>query len=121
MKSASWGQIRKAEKRIGAVVPSLMPVDDQFPERLRKIEWRAQPHILDEALMSLFDRDDEDLEEGEEVLDTVECVKLFFLVWVAVEVLDANWTPPKGLVGEEHYVYKHIEPEKKTDSSEASA
>ena len=116
LKSASWGQIRDAEKRIAAVVPELMPVDDQFPERLRAVAWRAQPHILDEAIMSLFDRDDDDLEEGEEPLDQVECVKLFFLVWVAVEVLDANWKPPKNFQGEADYTYKHIEPEKKEDS-----
>ena len=120
LKSASWGQIREAEKRIAAAVPDLMPVDDQFPERLREVSWRAQPHILDEAIMSLFDRDEDDLEEGEEPLDQVECVKLFFLVWVAVEVLDTNWKAPKNFEGETSYTYKHIEPEKKekADSSE---
>ena len=91
LKSPSWAQIRAAEKRIAAVVPQLMPVDDDFPVRLRAVEWRAQPHILDEAIMSLFDRDEDDLDEEEQPLDTVECVKLLFLLWVAIEVLDENW------------------------------
>jgi hypothetical protein len=118
LKSASWGQIRAAEKRVGAVVGELMPVDDDFPTRLRQIEWRAQPHILDEAIMSLFDRDEDDLDESEQQLDTVECVKLFFLVWVAVEVLDLNWKAPKGFVGESEYTYLHIVPEKKEEEEE---
>ena len=121
MKSPSWGQIRAAEKRISEVVPQLMPVDDAFPERLRTIDWRAQPHILDEAIMSLFDRDEEELAEEEEPLDTVECVKLLFMIWVAIEVMDENWKPPKGFEGETTYKYVHVEPTKASeDAQEAS-
>ena len=119
LKSPSWGQIRAAEKRISEVVPQLMPVDDEFPDRLRTVEWRAQPHILDEAIMSLFDRDDEELGEEEEPLDTVECVKLLFLVWVAIEVLDVNWKSPKGFVGETKYEYVDID--RKKDEEAVSA
>jgi len=121
LKSPSWGQIRAAEKRIASVVPQLMPVDDDFPTRLRAIEWRAQPHILDEAIMSLFDRDEEDLEEDEQPLDQVECVKLLFLVWVAIEVMDANWKAPKSFDGDTEYSYVHIEPEKKASKEEAAS
>jgi hypothetical protein len=121
LKSPAWGQIRAAEKRIAAAVPELMPVDDDFPSRLRQIEWRAQPHILDEAIMSLFDREEEDLGEDEQPLDQVECVKLLFLVWVAIEVLDVNWKAPKSFQGETEYSYVHIEPEKKESAEEAAS
>jgi hypothetical protein len=120
LKSANWSQIRAAESRVSKAVGQLLPLDDNFGERLRDIEWRAQPHILDEAIMSLFDRDEEDLSEEEEQLDPIECAKLFFLLWVAVEVMDGNWKPPKGFVGEKEYAYLHIDP-KKESAEEAPA
>ena len=121
LKSATWGQIREAEKRIGQAVDQVLPIDAQFGERLRTVEWRAQPHILDEAIMSLFDRDEEDKGEEEESLDPVECAKLFFLLWVAVEVLDENWKPAKSFDGESSYTYVHIDPKPSDDSAPAEA
>jgi hypothetical protein len=108
LKNATWEQIRAAEARIGGVVGDLLPPDDGFAERVRKVEWRAQPHMLDEALMALFDAPKATDEEVE--IDTEEAVKVFLLMWVATEVLESCWNPSKGFEGETSYTYKHIEP-----------
>jgi len=113
VKGSTWAQVRDAEARIGAVVGELLPVDDSFAERVRKIEWRAQPHILDEALMALFERDRDDLGPDEVALDKQESLKVFLLLWVATEVLDSNWRPAKDYKGESEYAYVHIEPTKR--------
>ncbi|MFT7518067.1 MAG: hypothetical protein ACI9MC_000191 [Kiritimatiellia bacterium] len=110
MRKATWEQVRQAERSIGGAAGSLLPFDASFPDRVRKIEWRAQPHILDEALMSLFEREPT---EEEEDLDTTEAGKIFFLLWVATEVIDQNWTPAKDTELLETYEYLHIEPMKK--------
>jgi hypothetical protein len=107
LRSATWAQVRDAEQRVGAEVANLLPLDDGFAERVRKVAWRAQPHILDEALMALFERDEK--EEGEANLDDGESAKVFLLMWVANEVLDANWRPGPGFAGETTYEYVHIE------------
>lgn len=107
LKSATWEQIRDAEARVGSVIADLMPADDGFAERVRTISWRAQPHMLDEALMALFDAPKKVEQEIE--LPHEEAVKVFLLMWVATEVLDANWNPPKSFAGESEYAYKHIE------------
>ena len=109
MKGATWENTRDAEKRIGAVVDQLLPLDAKLPERARSISWRAQPHVLDEALMALYQRpqapNEPDLKEAEKL-------KTYLLLWVAVEVLDASWTPAPGFQGETSYTYKHIDPPK---------
>ena len=43
--------------------------------------------------------------------EVAESLKLFLCMWVATEVLDGNWKPPKGFEGESEYAYVHIEPE----------
>lgn len=108
LRGATWDAVRAAEKRVGAEVPNLLPVDASFPERVRKVVWRAQPHVLDEALMALFERDEK--QEGEQDLDLAESAKIFLLMWVANEVLDSCWHPAKGFQGESEYTYVHIEP-----------
>ena len=108
LKSATWEQVRDAERRIGAVAGELLPFDDGFAERVRKVEWRAQPHLLDEALYSLFERDADD--EEEEPLDDTQSGKVFLLMWVATEVLDQNWKPPKDLELLDSYTFTPIEP-----------
>ena len=57
--------------------------------------------------MALFAR-----EEGkdEAQLAAAEKAKVFFLLWVANEVLDANWRPAAGFQGDSKYEYVHIEP-----------
>jgi len=106
--AVSWEQIRAAEAKVGAVVGQVLPSDDGFAARVRIMEWRAQPHILDEALLALFER-----EPGEDepvALSDAESAKVFFMMWVATEALDASWHPPKGFAGETEYAYVHIEP-----------
>ncbi len=107
MRATSWAQVREVEARIQAAVPELLPLDKGLPERARAIGWRAQPHILDEALMALFERE---TKEGEEELDNTESFKVYMLMWVATEVLDANWKAPKSFEGAGSYEYVHIEP-----------
>lgn len=107
LKSVTWEQVRAAEQRIGEVVPQLLPYDAGFFDRVRAVSWRAQPHVLDEAMMALFQsaRTEKEMEVAR-----TESMKIFFLVWVAVEALDANWIAPKDFAGETSYEYHHIEP-----------
>lgn len=119
LKAATWEQVREAEKRVLAAVDELLPLDDSLPERARAISWRAQPHILDEALMALFERPKQ-LEEEQE-LDLGETLKVYLIMWVATEVLDQNWQPPKGFQGETEYRYVHIEPEPPAEAEESAA
>lgn len=109
LRGATWDQIRDAERKVKAQVGALLPLDEGFVERARKAE-RAQPHILDEALMALFSR--EKPVAGEADLGDAEAAKVYLLMWVANEVLDACWHPPKGFTGESTYAYVHIEPTK---------
>lgn len=108
LRAATWAQVREAEARVGAQVDALLPLDDGLLERARSVP-RAQPHILDEALMSLFVRE---AEEEEEDIDEGEALKIYLLMWVATEVLDGNWKPSRAFEGEETYTYVHIEPTK---------
>ncbi len=102
LRNASWEQVRAAERRVGAAAANLLPFDDGFGERVRGVEGRAQPHILDEAIYSLFEREPE---EEEADLDTNEAGKIFFLLWVATEVLDENWNPGSGVELTADYTY----------------
>jgi hypothetical protein len=107
LKTSTWEQVRAAEARIGAAVPDLLPLDEGFVGRVRAVSWRAQPHILDEAMMALFQRKPS---EQEVDVPKQESLKIFLLVWLAVEVLDQNWSPPKAFLGETAYEPVHIEP-----------
>ena len=108
MRKATWAQVREAEAHVGGLAAKILPVDEGFGERFRSVP-RAQPHILDEAYMSLFERAD-DLDEEEAELAEGEALKLLFLLWVSTEVLDANWQPGRQFAGEEEYSYVRIEP-----------
>ncbi|TNE86594.1 MAG: hypothetical protein EP330_22940 [Deltaproteobacteria bacterium] len=107
LRSATWEQVRAAEQRVSQAVAELLPIEG-FEDRLREVEWRAQPHILDEAWMALFERKPD--EEVEVDLDPNESLKLFLCMWVATEVLDANWRPRKGYEGETSYTHVAIDP-----------
>ncbi len=117
IKGATWAQVREAERRVGAAVGDILPLDDGFKDRLRAVEWRAQPHILDEAIMALFERD---RKEAEEELDDAESLKILLLMWVITDVLDGNWRPPADFVGETEYTYLHIEPDDEDAGDEAA-
>ena len=103
MTKSTSAQLVDAQERVGEVAAALFPADDGFAERLRDVPWRAQPHLLDELLAGLFDDLDED-GPAPEIL-----AQMFLLVWVAVEVLDAAWTPDPAYEGAGSYVY--VEPE----------
>jgi len=108
LKAATWDDIHRAEAKVKGQVRGLLPVDDGFADRFRAAD-RAQPHILDEAFMALFEAD----RENDEVeVDDTESLKMLLMLWVIVEVLDANWTPAKGFEGESDYTYVHIDPPK---------
>lgn len=105
MRSVTWDDVRAAEKRVKAQVERLLPVDAAFPERARAVP-RAQGHVLDEALYALFERPPG---EGEERLNDHESFKIYLLMWVATEALDASWTPPTGFQGEAEYTFTPVE------------
>lgn len=109
LRRATWAQIREAERKIHAQLDALLPIDDGTAERFRTLD-RAQPHILDEAWMALFEVEPSD-EEVE--LDPKESLKILLLSWVVTEVLDANWKPPKSFEGASDYAYVHIDPPKR--------
>lgn len=108
LKGATWAQVRAAQARVAEAAGQVLPLDDGFAERVRQVEWRAQPHVLDEALMALFEREDRGEEEVD--LDPAEAAKVFFLLWVATEVLDTNWKPRRDFQGETTYVHVPIDP-----------
>lgn len=87
-------QIEAATVRIGSVMDQCLPFDEGFPERVRAVEWRAQPHILDEALWALFERDERKEEEVNVPLDKAGLI--FMMLWASTEALDSAWRPPKG-------------------------
>jgi len=101
-------QLVDAQERVGEVASGLFPADQGFAVRLREVSWRAQPHLLDELLAGLFD-DLGDDGPAPEIL-----AQMFLLVWVAVEVLDAAWTPDPSYEGAGTYVY--VEPPAATDA-----
>lgn len=105
LRNATWDDVRAAEQRVQALVDQLLPIDDGLVARARSLP-RAQPHILDEALYALFERE---VREGEPELDKSESLKIYLLMWVATEALDANWTPPKGYAGETAYVFTPVD------------
>jgi hypothetical protein len=105
LKSATWEQVREAEAKVGAAIPGLLPIGDGFTDRVRKVADRAQPHILDEAIFALFERPKK---QDEPDLADAEKAKILFLVWVAIEVLDANWRPPSTFSGESSYTFAPV-------------
>lgn len=100
VRKVSSEQIADAQTRVGEAVPALLPVDDGFVERMRGIDWRAQPHILDECVVSLFDDPD---------LDREQMVRLFLLAWIVVEVANEAWNPPEEFEGDATYTFQPLE------------
>jgi len=92
MRTISWDDIRDAERRVQPIALELLPFDEGFVARAKAVD-RAQPHVLDEALYALFERETKD---GEAAMDPEECGKVYLLLWVAVEALNTGWTPPSA-------------------------
>ncbi len=86
------GEIDLATKKIAAATRGLLPWDDGFPDRVRAVADRAQPHILDEALNALFER--EEKKDNEVDLDLEQAGRVFLMLWAATEALDAAWRAP---------------------------
>jgi hypothetical protein len=84
--------IAAARARVQAAAGGILPFDEGFPERVRTVEDRAQPHILDEALHALFER--EEIQEQEIDVPKDKAGLIFLILWVATEALDLAWTPP---------------------------
>ena len=84
-----------ASARVQAAVRSaeLLPAGDDFAERAKSVGWRAQPHLLDEVLWALFERDEEK-KEGEVDIEPDQSALVYIMLWVAIEALDRNWRPP---------------------------
>ena len=85
--------INAATAKIMAAAETLMPADAGFAQRCREVSWRAQPHLLDEVLWALFDRDEK--QEAEVDLEPDTSAMVYLMLWSAVEALDINWTPSK--------------------------
>ncbi len=106
LRSPTWDQIREAQDRVVGTVDQLVPPGADMAERVRAVLWRAQPHMLDELLASLFD----ERLEPEHRFPPQEAFKLFLLMWVCVEVMDANWRPRKSFQGDPVYQTVDIAP-----------
>jgi hypothetical protein len=90
-KKVAGGDIDEAVARVQAVTDSLLPADKSVPERAKSIAWRAQPHILDEVLWALYERDEKEKKEGEVDIGETDSLMVYMMLWSAVEALDANW------------------------------
>lgn len=96
MSKVTTRDIDAAAEKIQAVTDSLLPADGGFVDRVKAVEWRAQPHLLDEILWALYERDEDDKKEGEVDLEDNESALTYLVLWLAVEALDAKWRPPAG-------------------------
>lgn len=86
-------EIEAATAKIRAHAKALLPGDDGFPDRVRAVENRAQPHILDEALHALFER--EERKDNEVLIPPEQAALVFLMLWAATEALDLAWTAPQ--------------------------
>ncbi len=87
--------LNDATGRVQAEAGSLLPANDGFVSRAKAVEWRAQPHLLDEILWALFERDEKN--EGEVDLEPEKAALVYLMLWAAVESLDANWRAPEDI------------------------
>ena len=87
--------LNTATAKVQGAAASIFPADDKFEERAKAIDWRAQPHLLDEILWALFERDEK--AEGEVDLEPDKAALVYLMLWAAVEALDANWKAPENV------------------------
>lgn len=95
----SGGRLRRvgpaeieAATKVIAAAGKLLPADPEFPGRVRAMAGRSQPHLLDEALHALFER--EEIKEQEVALDPDQSALVFLMLWAATEALDRAWSAP---------------------------
>lgn len=87
-------EIDAATRKIQSHAKALLPGNDGFPGRVREVANRAQPHILDEALHALFERDER--KDNEVLIPPEQAALVFLMLWAATEALDLGWTAPKN-------------------------
>ena len=87
--------LNAATAKVQSAAAGIFPADDEFEVRAKAIEWRAQPHLLDEILWALFERDEK--AEGEVDLEPDKAALVYLMLWAAVEALDANWKAPENV------------------------
>lgn len=109
VKGVRWSDIHAASKKVAAVTGDIFPVDEDFSARVRAVEWRAQPHILDEALRALVDRPESDDDDEGSGLESEDAAKIFMIMWVAVECLDGRWSPAKTFEGVTAYEFVDVD------------
>ena len=84
--------IDEATRAVRAQQAAVLPIGEGFVERAKAAE-RSQPHLLDEVLWALYERDDDELREQEADLSDVQKVQIYFMLWIAVEALNRKWRP----------------------------
>lgn len=94
MHKASASDAQAAADRISAIADQLLPFDKELPARIRAVEWRAQPHVLDEVLWALYERTEK--KEGEVDVDPKKAALIALSLWACTEALDQSWRPPAG-------------------------
>ena len=99
MGKITTADIDDAATRVSQATDALLPADGDLYVRAKAIDWRAQPHILDEVLWALYERDAEDRKDGEVDLPADQSALVYLVMWLAVEALAARWQPPKGYAG----------------------
>lgn len=89
IKKVTEQDVQAATVRIVASCKGFLPADADFPVKVRGIDWRAQPHILDEALYALFERTERKDVEVDIPLD--QSGLMFMMLWAATEALNHAW------------------------------
>lgn len=82
-------EIEAATKKIQSHARGLLPGDEGFPERVRSVADRAQPHLIDEALHALFERE-KNLDKEVDI-DPQQAALILLMLWASIEALDASW------------------------------
>jgi hypothetical protein len=111
-------QINAAAARVQRLMDGLLPFDEGFAERVRTIDDRAQPHILDEALWALFERAQR--KDGEVDVELQQAGLIFVMLWVAAEALDSAWRAPADLEQRIADAPEWLQPEEEEDEDEAT-
>jgi hypothetical protein len=95
---ASTGQLKKvgetdiqeATIKILSQCKGFLPANADFPAKVRQLSWRAQEHLLDEALYALFERTERKDVEVDIPMDQAGI--MFMMLWAATEALNSAWS-----------------------------
>lgn len=89
LNKSSTAEIEAATRKIQAHARGLLPGDDFFPDRVRTVSDRAQPHLLEEALHALFERQ-KNLDKEVDI-SPQQAALIFVMLWASVEALNLTW------------------------------